>query len=135
MAIQILLNRKGRGQVENLIFDLTISENHTFETEITDNEVEEGFDINDNVHVKQPKLTMTGFREPGFFWKSPIPFVWGPIGGMSNIPLKYFPKMGIKTIFVTSGKYKTADEIVPFLKESLKPNLIFRDMQEILEKI
>ena len=44
-------------------------------------------------------------------------------------------ELGMKTIFVTSGKYKTADEIVPLLKEELRPDLIFSDMQEILETI
>ncbi|MBW6487912.1 HAD-IIA family hydrolase [Sulfurimonas sp.] len=43
-------------------------------------------------------------------------------------------KMGMKTIFVTSGKYKSADEIVPFLKPELRPDCISADMQEILDK-
>ena len=43
-------------------------------------------------------------------------------------------ELGIKTIFVTSGKYKTADEIIPSLSEELKPDYIYGDMQEILEK-
>ena len=43
--------------------------------------------------------------------------------------------LGMKTIFVTSGKYKTQEEIVPFLKEELKPDLVYADMQEILEAI
>ena len=38
----------------------------------------------------------------------------------------------MKTIFVTSGKYKTADEIVPFLEESLKPDFIYKNMKDIL---
>lgn len=25
---------------------------------------------------------MVGFREPGYLWKLPIPFIWGPIGGL-----------------------------------------------------
>ncbi|MEA3228233.1 MAG: HAD-IIA family hydrolase [Campylobacterota bacterium] len=53
--------------------------------------------------------------------------VKGDLGGAKE--------MGVKTIFVTSGKYKTADEIVPFLKEELRPDLIYADMQEILERI
>jgi len=53
--------------------------------------------------------------------------VKGDLGGAKEL--------GMKTIFVTSGKYKSADEIVPFLKEELKPDLIYADMQEILEKI
>ncbi len=44
-------------------------------------------------------------------------------------------KMGMKTIFVTSGKYKTQEEIVPFLADNLKPDFVYADMQEILEQI
>ncbi len=53
--------------------------------------------------------------------------VKGDLGGAKE--------MGIKTIFVTSGKYKTADEIVPFLDDNLKPDEVYADMQEVLEKI
>ena len=53
--------------------------------------------------------------------------VKGDLGGAKEL--------GMKTVFVTSGKYKTADEIVPFLKENLRPDLIYKDMQEILETI
>lgn len=28
------------------------------------------------------QLNMVGFREPGCLWKLPLPFVWGPIGGL-----------------------------------------------------
>ena len=37
------------------------------------------------------QLNMVGFREPGYLWiiKGPK-FVWGPIGGMSLIPVRYF---------------------------------------------
>jgi len=41
-------------------------------------------------------------------------------------------ELGIQTIFVTSGKYKSADEIVPFLEEDLKPDFIYKNMQDIL---
>lgn len=34
-------------------------------------------------------LTMIGFREPGYLWKMPIPFFWGPVGGAVNEPLRY----------------------------------------------
>lgn len=53
--------------------------------------------------------------------------VKGDLGGAKEL--------GMKTIFVTSGKYKTSQEIVPFLDENLKPDLIYSDMQEILENI
>ncbi len=53
--------------------------------------------------------------------------VKGDLGGAKE--------MGMKTVFVMSGKYKTADEIVPFLEENLKPDEVCADMQEILEKL
>ena len=53
--------------------------------------------------------------------------VKGDLGGAKEL--------GMKTIFVTSGKYKTQEEIVPFLEDSLKPDKIFANMQEILESL
>ena len=53
--------------------------------------------------------------------------VKGDLGGAKE--------MGMKTIFVTSGKYKNAKEIVPLLNDDLKPDFVYKDMQEILEKI
>ena len=42
--------------------------------------------------------------------------------------------LGMQTSFVTSGKYKTQEEIVPFLKEELRPDFVYADMQAILER-
>lgn len=53
--------------------------------------------------------------------------VKGDLGGAKEL--------GMKTVFVTSGKYKTAQEIVPLLEENLKPDLVYKNMQEIMEKI
>lgn len=53
--------------------------------------------------------------------------VKGDLGGAKE--------MGMKTVFVTSGKYRSADEIVPSLKPELRPDFIYADMQEILESI
>jgi glycosyltransferase involved in cell wall biosynthesis len=36
------------------------------------------------------QLTFVSCREPGYLWKLPISFVWGPINGADNIPWKYF---------------------------------------------
>lgn len=52
--------------------------------------------------------------------------VKGDLGGAKE--------MGMKTIFVTSGKYKSEKEIVPFLKEELRPDEVYGDMQDILEQ-
>ena len=41
--------------------------------------------------------------------------------------------LGMKTIFVTSGKYKTAQEIVPFLDEDAKPDFVYKNMEDILK--
>ncbi|MEN4052862.1 MULTISPECIES: HAD-IIA family hydrolase [Sulfurimonas] len=53
--------------------------------------------------------------------------VKGDLGGAKEL--------GMHTVFVTSGKYKSAQEIVPFLEEHLKPNSIKKDMQEVLESV
>lgn len=53
--------------------------------------------------------------------------VKGDLGGAKEL--------GIKTVFVTSGKYKSANEIVPFLKKELKPDFVYADMQDVLEAI
>lgn len=35
-------------------------------------------------------LTMIGYREPGYMWKLPIPFFWGPVGGSPNEPIAFW---------------------------------------------
>lgn len=39
------------------------------------------------------QLNMIGFREPGYLWKlsqeADLPFVWGPIGGLKQFPMRY----------------------------------------------
>jgi glycosyltransferase involved in cell wall biosynthesis len=37
-----------------------------------------------------------GFREPGYLWKLPIPFIWGPVGGVQNYPWKFLWSAGIR---------------------------------------
>jgi glycosyltransferase involved in cell wall biosynthesis len=39
-------------------------------------------------------VTMGGYREPGFLWQLPLPFVWGPAGGHVQMPWRYFPMLG-----------------------------------------
>ncbi len=52
--------------------------------------------------------------------------VKGDLGGAKEL--------GMKTIFVTSGKYKTKEEIVPFLKEELRPDFVYANIQEMMEQ-
>jgi NagD protein len=51
--------------------------------------------------------------------------VKGDLGGAKSL--------GMQTWFVTSGKYKTAQEIVPSLPPHAKPDKIFSDMDAILQ--
>jgi len=52
--------------------------------------------------------------------------VKGDLGGAKEL--------GMTTSFVTSGKYRTEEEIVPFLKRELRPDFVYANMQEILDK-
>ena len=42
------------------------------------------------------QLNMIGYREPGYLWKLDAPFVWGPVGGTANVPLRFASVMGVK---------------------------------------
>lgn len=35
------------------------------------------------------QLNMIGYREPGYLWKLPVPFIWGPVGGAPNEPIAF----------------------------------------------
>ncbi len=41
-------------------------------------------------------------------------------------------ELGMKTIFVTSGKFKSADEIIPSLDAAKHPDIILKDISEML---
>ena len=34
-------------------------------------------------------------REPGYGWKLDIPFIWGPVGGTQNFPLRFLPTLSL----------------------------------------
>jgi NagD protein len=53
--------------------------------------------------------------------------VKGDLGGAKEL--------GMKTVFVTSGKYRNAQEIIPSIKDELKPDEIYADMADILERM
>lgn len=54
------------------------------------------------------QLNMIGFREPGYLWKlskeTNIPFVWGPIGGLKQFPLRYASGGGLKLMVAMAVK-------------------------------
>lgn len=45
------------------------------------------------------QLNMIGFREPGYLWKLPIPFVWGPTNGFHSIPFSFLKSFKGKEYF------------------------------------
>jgi glycosyltransferase involved in cell wall biosynthesis len=47
-------------------------------------------DSYDLVHHLNP----IGYRQPGFLWKLKLPFVWGPVGGTSDLNKIFFPLLG-----------------------------------------
>lgn len=55
--------------------------------------------LKENINILH-QLNMIGFREPGYLWKiskeTNIPFVWGPIGGLKQFPMKYAEGSSIK---------------------------------------
>lgn len=58
-----------------------------------------------NLHHQHPfhlshQLNMIGYREPGYLWKLPIPFIWGPVGGHVQMPWRFIWNLGWK-----SGSY------------------------------
>jgi glycosyltransferase involved in cell wall biosynthesis/peptidoglycan/xylan/chitin deacetylase (PgdA/CDA1 family) len=42
------------------------------------------------------QVTNCAFREPGLLWKLDVPFIWGPIGGMHNVPWRFLSEFGVK---------------------------------------
>jgi glycosyltransferase involved in cell wall biosynthesis len=43
------------------------------------------------------QLTPISFLRPGYFWKSELPFFWGPIGGMHKVPAAFARSGGLKS--------------------------------------
>ena len=41
------------------------------------------------------KLSMVTYREPGYLWKLPIPFIWGPVGALGYTDFRLIPLMGL----------------------------------------
>ena len=46
------------------------------------------------------QLNMIGYREPGYLWRlEGVPFVWGPVGGTADVPLRFAPILGPRESF------------------------------------
>ena len=42
------------------------------------------------------QLTYVGFRFPGGLWRLPLPFAWGPLGGLEDTPWRLFGALGAR---------------------------------------
>ena len=42
------------------------------------------------------QVTLTTYREPAPLWRLGIPFIWGPVGGTENYPLRFLPAAGLR---------------------------------------
>jgi glycosyltransferase involved in cell wall biosynthesis len=62
-----------------------------------------GFHAFDLVH----QLTPIGFRNPGFFWRSGLPFFWGPISGSYCLPLRFAASLGVRPLLFESFRALT----------------------------
>jgi len=42
------------------------------------------------------QMNMVTFREPGYLWKLPIPFIWGPVGGLGYMDMRLWGLMDFR---------------------------------------
>jgi glycosyltransferase involved in cell wall biosynthesis len=50
------------------------------------------------------QLNMIGYREPGYLWKLPLPFIWGPIGGFVQTPWPFIRFIGLRNALHYSAR-------------------------------
>lgn len=85
------------------------------------------------------QLNMIGFREPGYLWKiKNIPYVWGPIGGMGNIPVAYLMGTDWKQQLFCRLKNTISDLQVkysPRVKKALNRGITIAATKEVQDKI
>lgn len=85
----------GRGLRQDYYFSLYYRQWHQEAAAIVKNLVEKR--QIDLIHYLNP----IGFKEPGWFWQiTSVPYVWGPVQGVDNRPLKLHKALGAKgTVF------------------------------------
>lgn len=89
------------------------------------------------------QLNMVGFREPGLLWKIEGPkYVWGPIGGMENIPTTYLDGAGLKqNLFcrikntINSLQYIYQPNVRKAIKRSDALVAAVKGVKDVLEKV
>lgn len=81
------------------------------------------------------QLNMIGFREPGYLWKiKDIPLVWGPVGGIANIPTAYLKGAGWKMKLFCRLKNFISDmqfRYHPRVRSAVKRSTMIAAMKEV----
>lgn len=81
------------------------------------------------------QLNMIGFREPGYLWKiKDIPLVWGPVGGIANIPTAYLKGAGWKMNLFCRVKNFISDmqfRFHPRVRAAVKRSTMIAAMKEV----
>lgn len=81
------------------------------------------------------QLNMIGFREPGYLWKiKDIPLVWGPVGGVANIPTAYLREAGWKMNLFCRLKNLISDmqfRFHPRVRAAVKRSTMIAAMKEV----
>lgn len=81
------------------------------------------------------QLNMIGFREPGYLWKiKDIPLVWGPVGGIANIPTAYLKGAGWKMNVFCRVKNFISDmqfRFHPRVRAAVKRSTMIAAMKEV----
>lgn len=75
------------------------------------------------------QLNMVGFREPGYLWKIGKPLVWGPVGGLSNVPKSFIAAAPMKMKFFMF--IKSLLNIIQF-RYSMRVNRAIKQSQVII---
>lgn len=63
-------------------------------------------------------VTFCGYREPGYLWKLNAPFVWGPVGGSQNFPIRFLKEAGFR-----GGVSELARSVVNGMQLRLSPRV------------
>src|SRR6185312_9667398 len=60
---------------------------------------------NNNIQIIH-QLNLIGFREPGYLWKhsKKYPYIWGPVGGINQIPFNFILNFNFKSLLFYFGK-------------------------------
>lgn len=83
------------------------------------------------------QLTFASFREPGYIWRLPVPFVWGPIGGASSPPLAMASIGGGKLVvrlLVNTFQRKFASRSAVAARKATTTWIATLDDQRVIEK-